>query len=382
MDKRQIFKKEIEIQFPKLQAEMNEKLKAWRKITDNGGKICMFGMGLMGRSCLKYMSQMNVHVDLCVDNNPERHEILEADIEVLFPNVLESYNSNVLCVVAAGSHFHDEIIKQCEQYGVKNVLIEKNMDFTLEAMLMVTQSDLCELQEKIFQCIDLLDEESLPILMKHFEECFGMRFTDNIEWNHLNNEMQYFLKDANFLDENEIVVECGAFIGDSIEKLVTTYGTRVFDKIDNYYCYELNVDNFEQLKRNIRELAVVQEKIVAINKGIGRKPDICYYTVQANCTKATENGQYEGRIVCLDDEFAMNRVTMIKMDIEGSEIEAILGAKTVLGRDKPKCAICTYHSVHELWEIPLLLHSIVPEYRMFLRHHSDKWQETVCYAYV
>ncbi|EOS66974.1 FkbM family methyltransferase [Oscillibacter sp. 1-3] len=74
------------------------------------------------------------------------------------------------------------------------------------------------------------------------------------------------------------------------------------------------------------------------------------------------------------------KVTMIKMDIEGSELEALKGAKKTIQRNKPKLAICIYHKPEDMLEIPLYIKSLVPEYKLYVRHHSNSNVETVLYA--
>jgi len=75
-----------------------------------------------------------------------------------------------------------------------------------------------------------------------------------------------------------------------------------------------------------------------------------------------------------------DRITMIKMDIEGAELEALKGAKETIQRDRPKLAICIYHKPEDLWEIPLYIKELVPEYRFYIRHHGFGKSETVLYA--
>ena len=59
--------------------------------------------------------------------------------------------------------------------------------------------------------------------------------------------------------------------------------------------------------------------------------------------------------------------TYIKMDIEGSEPLALAGGAQLLKSEKPVLAICLYHRTEHLWQIPNLIHSIEPEYALYLR---------------
>jgi hypothetical protein len=68
------------------------------------------------------------------------------------------------------------------------------------------------------------------------------------------------------------------------------------------------------------------------------------------------------------------------MDIEGSEPSAVAGAAELLRKEKPVLALCLYHRTEHLWQIPTQLHSIVPEYKLYLRRYAEDWWEQVCYA--
>lgn len=79
------------------------------------------------------------------------------------------------------------------------------------------------------------------------------------------------------------------------------------------------------------------------------------------------------------DAIDLRRVDIIKMDIEGSERPALLGAKETIQRDRPRLMISGYHRSDDLWEIPRLIGSIAP-YEFFLGHHTQYAFETVIYA--
>lgn len=104
----------------------------------------------------------------------------------------------------------------------------------------------------------------------------------------------------------------------------------------------------------------------------------------------------DGSRICAEDEGAFcsvpvmtideaiepgDHVTTLKVDVEGSELEALKGAQETIRRDRPKLAICIYHKTDDLWELPLYIKNLVPEYRFYIRHHLERSIcDTVLYA--
>jgi FkbM family methyltransferase len=76
----------------------------------------------------------------------------------------------------------------------------------------------------------------------------------------------------------------------------------------------------------------------------------------------------------------VKKIDYIKMDIEGSELNAINGAIGVINRFKPKLAISLYHNPNDLFEIPLYLKKICPNYKFYLGHYTIHYDETVIYG--
>ena len=82
------------------------------------------------------------------------------------------------------------------------------------------------------------------------------------------------------------------------------------------------------------------------------------------------------------DDIVNEKVGMIKMDIEGAELDALIGAEKIIKRDKPLLAICVYHKIGDVLAITDHIHSLVPEYKFKLRHYGLLDLETVLYAYI
>jgi FkbM family methyltransferase len=85
--------------------------------------------------------------------------------------------------------------------------------------------------------------------------------------------------------------------------------------------------------------------------------------------------------VALDDVVPPNeKVTYIKFDVEGAELQAIIGARRTIEHWKPKCAISIYHKPNDFMEIPAYIKSLVPEYKAYMRHEQEDRCETVLYC--
>ena len=83
----------------------------------------------------------------------------------------------------------------------------------------------------------------------------------------------------------------------------------------------------------------------------------------------------------IDHVLGGGRATFIKMDIEGSEYQALLGAEQTIKKYHPRLAISLYHKPEDVLEIPYLLYKMNPDYRFVIRHYTSIMTETVLYAF-
>lgn len=78
----------------------------------------------------------------------------------------------------------------------------------------------------------------------------------------------------------------------------------------------------------------------------------------------------------------IKKVDCLKLDIEGAELSALRGAKQTIIRDMPSLIICLYHKPRDIYEIPIYVHELVPEYKLYLAHSSAGFTDTILYAAV
>ena len=91
-------------------------------------------------------------------------------------------------------------------------------------------------------------------------------------------------------------------------------------------------------------------------------------------------GSYEVECVALDSVLHDVAVSFIKMDIEGSELSTLVGAKELIRKNSPILAICVYHRQGDLWDIPCFSMTLNPDYSFYLRPHLLEGWDLVCYA--
>ena len=125
------------------------------------------------------------------------------------------------------------------------------------------------------------------------------------------------------------------------------------------------------------------EKVELINAGLWSKDTyLAFHSAEYGGSHIVESDEKDGaqvKVVALDS-CIRGKVTFIKMDIEGAELEALKGAKQLIMKYRPKLAICIYHKREDMWEIPYFIKNLVPEYKLYIRHYSNYEYETVLYA--
>lgn len=352
-------------------------------------EIVVFGSSAMCEICLRYLEELDIHVDVICDNDSKRFGefVTENGRKIPIVSVEEAMSGTKekLCLVAAGTQHFPSISKQLEQYRITETVFKWQLDFYLETILLLCVRT-TPFMDRVKQILSFYDDnESLKLLWAHFSLLFDLNNVPeelgSISMEQISVKPHYFLKDGKYLGKQEIMIDCGAYTGDTLEDLI--YQAKYYD-FDQYDCYELFPATYEKLINTIQELPIaIKNKIRSYNLGVWDRNSVMKAVSSpssAGNSSFSNNGDTEVRMICLDDVYVDKKITFIKMDIEGSEQAALRGAKNIIMNCRPMCAICIYHTVSSFWEIPQILKEYVPEYEMILRHHTPNWDDTVCYA--
>lgn len=166
--------------------------------------------------------------------------------------------------------------------------------------------------------------------------------------------------------QNEVIVDLGAYIGDTILDYLQTYGELSYKKI---YCYDITDQSVAFLKNNLSPY----KNIIYRQKAISDKKEIRYLSqnnISSSANKTSSKGTIKLNTTTLDSDIK-EKITLLKMDIEGDEEKAIIGCKKHIQKDTPKLLISVYHNNNHLWKIPKLIKSFNNKYNFYLRCYGN-----------
>lgn len=343
--------------------EFNARVKT-RKLILFG--VCDMGMKII-RDCKKYQSAWEVKC--FIDNNTKKWETTFEGLPVYSPDYLKELDSDQYVVLITSMHI-TEMAEQLEALGTKFYyssfwIDQENRDFYVQK----------EMNEEQLESIRelLVDQRSKDILDKvRYKRKNGL-----LDYSDVYSATEYFIDEFFSHTSEEVFVDGGGYTGDTIEEF-DRWTKGEFKRI---YSYEPDKNKAAQLKEILYRFG---DKVRFFEKGL--------YSAEGELNFKENQDFYSSRITmddadasycipcCSIDETVEEKVTFIKMDIEGAELQALEGAKKIILRDKPKLAICIYHNPNDLWEIPIWIHNLVPEYKFYIRHHGQRCYGTILYA--
>jgi len=193
-------------------------------------------------------------------------------------------------------------------------------------------------------------------------------------------EHQYFDLEALPHCSGEIFIDCGGFRGETSEQFIKWSGGD-YEKI---YLFEPDSVLMRECKTNLAKVTD-EERILYFEYGLWKEQTVIFFQkgkeIADSRVVQIENDFVEKiDVKTLDAVIEENKATFIKMDIEGSELQALQGAVKTIKISRPRLAISVYHKRKDIWDIPVFLLGIHPDYKFYLRTYSFTGNDTILYA--
>jgi len=173
------------------------------------------------------------------------------------------------------------------------------------------------------------------------------------------------------------LVDGGAYDGDTLRALLES-GHRVA----GLAAFEPDSVNFSKLAACVRGLrGKIGDDVSLYPCGLwSRTEQVGFACDQGEASCIADGGTTVIQCVRLDDAVPSFAPTLVKLDVEGAENEALDGAADTIREYIPGLAVCLYHRPEDLWTIPLQVRALSERYRLYLRCHAHSGFELVLYG--
>ncbi|WP_081675198.1 FkbM family methyltransferase [Butyrivibrio sp. LC3010] len=339
--------------------------------------------GDVGTAAAVWALKKGIKIVGACDASPEKQgkRLMGVEISSVEDIVLKFGNKVNYLIATLQSGLIRAKYRELHRFGIENINIytryfigrwewgDERFDFN--KVINTRAFKVAQKEDEYNEVIELLeDQTSVEVYGKMVSRIFNNSvFTISDKYiSHLG----YFKHPFFTFNEGEVYIDCGVMDGNTIKEFI--------EICPNYsHIYAIEADKINYLRSfwvtgKYRDISLIMA-------AVGEKNEmISFETLGSGISKVAEEGSETVPSIRGDD---LNIApTMIKMDIEGAELGALKGLSHTIKRYKPKLAICIYHSFEDYYTIPIFIHNLVPEYKLYVRNDSDNNNnmETVLYA--
>jgi len=333
--------------------------------------VVIFGAGNLGRRIARAVRPV-----LFCDNNRALWGTSWEGIPIESPSTAVQRFPNATFIIAIWHPSRTERIAdrmhQLRSLGASNVipfcvLLAEYGDFVLPNMFWERPDYYAQQEQEINRARALMDSEG----RQEFDRQMRLRLGDPSD-QVIDPAPQYFPGDIFQLSATEVFVDCGAYDGDTIAEFRHATDSHFVELL----AFEPDPQNFAALKSAVNG----DPRIHLHPYATGLRREKVRFTLSGTGSRVSSTGSCEVDVITLDEVLDHVRPTYIKMDIEGSEPDAIAGASKTISRCRPRMAVCVYHAPDHLWRIPLQLNELLPDSRFTMRTYCGDGFDSVCYC--
>lgn len=353
-------------------------MRAHTRALDAGNlhSLAIVGAAPEGRRLARICRERGIAIDAIVDDDPAKTGLVVEGVTIAPVQTLATLPKSTPIVIAShrvlratqrlrGLGFMTVVPFALLQVLAPNVFAPHMFYEALLDDLWTHRADVQALHER------LADDRSREVL----EAVIGFRRTlDPAVLQPVLTEHDLYAPDGLFeFGNDEVYVDAGSYDGDTIRSFIG----RVDGRFADIYAFEPDPVTFEKLKANFRD----EPRVHPFHAGLHSHGGSLRFRDDASRGAIfAADGEIEMPVTTIDDVLGDRRLTYIKMNIEGAEIDALKGGRKAIAKWRPRLAISVYHRASDLWRIPQLALELNPDYRLYLRQHDGGIIETVLYA--
>lgn len=348
---------------------ITEKTTCWERLQKETKPIYIYGMGDGAVKIMSVFEQYGIKTKgvFASDDFVRGHSF--AGFKVMKLSEVEELEEDFAVVLAFAAGY-EELVARIKEISRKHTLYVP--DVPVIGTGLFTYDYCVEHAEEIEKVYSILaDDHSRKVYSSilNFKISGDIKYLENITSTRLE-----IYRDIIKPNLNEHYVDLGAYNGDTINELLEITKNRYV----RVYGVEPDRKNFRKLTR----FAEGKKNIEIFNNAawcIDTKLPFASKAGRQSSLAFMGENYIEGRSV--DSILDGREATLIKMDVEGAEREALWGCCSTISRYNPRLMVALYHRNDDIFELPLLVNSLNSRYKLYIRHqlYIPAW-ETNLYA--
>lgn len=351
-------------------------------------KILLYGAGNLGRALFDCLRKNNIEVIGLIDEKSHELDFQDGVLYALNDVELKQFTNHAVVILAALFSIEQDcsIRKKLKKLGFREVygLYEINWhsidSYKFCKKMFIGDYDVKNIlndREKINNAYDLFSSGEEKQFFLNYIKAY-LNFDVTIFPYPIGVQYQYLAHDIEHVIDYSRFIDCGAYTGDTLSNLLKSG-----KNIKKYIAFEPQESLCNIIKMSVDTIQSIDEYCI-LPCGVADTFIKLRFSVSdegKSAGKIDADGSEVIQCVPIDAVAYGFEPTFIKMDIEGMEIEALKGAAKIIKKYKPYLAICIYHDLSHLWEVPLLIKNIYPNYKFYIRNYQFMGLETVVYAF-
>lgn len=340
-------------------------------------EIIIYGAGRTGKAVWEVCCRCGINVVAFIDRmtagefcgiSVVRADMIPVDTDRTLPVVLALHDDVHNAAVAVKNAGFENVMT----LSAFNIYLRRNSVAAVELVPLFDPEIFSGSCDEIAAAGAVLADERSHIILDNYLEYLKTGQLDKLEKHEPG--VMYYPENRPFEFFGKVTMaDCGSYIGDTIMSLMP------YIEFEKIYAFDPDPLVASQLRENLSRYKGLDFHIIQAGLGSCRG-QIAFAEDGTGRGVIREDGGIKIDIVTLDEVFSNVKVDFIKMDIEGAEADALLGAANVIKRDMPLLEVSVYHRPGDFWKLPLLIKELNPEYSIYLRCGNDSFHDTVAVA--
>lgn len=350
-------------------SSLNEEMKKFEN-----KEILIYGAGSFGKEIYELFKRCNISVSAFLDRNAgAMGKICNTPVYTLENYPESRADKTVIFSIVCDKEVRKKIISDIISSGFKEIIEAQSIRCMYVDFSADYNKETDYITDRIEKAYNLLsDSKSRDIFLNNIYSHLSGDYS-GCGRNEDRMDNQYFPDDLGTEMDYSVFVDCGGFIGDTVEAVLKRHNP------DKIISFEPFADNYRKLSE-VCENSESETEFILFNSAVSDRVSQQRFKTGTGSGTVSDDGDIIVNTLSIDEAFHGIKPTFIKMDIEGSEISAIKGAEKTIRKYAPDMAVCVYHNIDHIWEIPLLIDSFQKGYKFYLRSYNSYTMETVIYA--